>query len=455
MLIMHCVMRYISLLLANCLLLSSCASTILSSSATSKSQSTVVLFLVDGLSAQILKTSFDKNESPQTRKFFLSQQNKITLGRATFPSLTYPNIASILTAKKIGEQPVSSNHVVVDGETFNFESPSKHQLLNNIVNPISIFKALEDQGKTSASFSYVFGMTATHHMQVALREGIDYKNHDYKSLDGRLIENLERFLSERPNTKDWPEFIYVHLVGIDGLAHLFGPESREVQSHLKWLDQRLKQTYKILQQAEKTHSVISMLTSDHGFVQSDYFVDAENILEKIDRKMIVANESRFISLYSKDKASLSRALGTLLSNPGVEMAVVRNEKTVQFVSATQELAFQYGPSTCAGSDYSLAPISGITSAAIQYKCPSQLNATLPYPFLVEDASLFLNIPNHPDAIVIAKKNFSFTKDAKGNHGGPTPEEIFVPVLMRNSKIIGNDFLRTSDLLRGFFPKNGI
>src|SRR5689334_1081226 len=122
---------------------------------THSGERTVVLFLVDGLSVKTLQTAFRQSRLPHLRRFFLREKSAFAVGRAAFPSLTNPNIASILTASKIGEQPVTANQMLFpNGKVVNFELAKFHPLLRATVDPISVIGDLENAGKETASFSY-------------------------------------------------------------------------------------------------------------------------------------------------------------------------------------------------------------------------------------------------------------------------------------------------------------
>ncbi|MGZ3713609.1 MAG: alkaline phosphatase family protein, partial [Bdellovibrionota bacterium] len=360
--------------------------------------------------------------------------------------------SSILTTKPIGEQPITANKMVVNGETIDYESQLNRFGLWAAVDPLTVFEKLRKQGRTSASFSYVLGLNADDHVSVTLREGLEYQNNEYNKLDGRLLENLEEYLSTK-GSRDWPAFIYVHLVGVDGTAHLYGAHSKQTKNYLNWLDKRLKNTFDILSKAETRKRVTTILTADHGFVDSTKFADVEKVIREKDSSIIVANENRFLGLYLQpgaNRTEFERLLRHVRANPGVELIVERKNNRLRFSSQAQTLDFGYGPKVCTQARYSLAlkPLPGQKLAAESFKCPEELNPAIQsYPFLVEGLSRYLNSPNHPDAVVIAKPDTAFTKEYKGNHGGPTADETLVPVLLRNASLAGLAIPHTSDLLK--------
>ncbi|MGZ3693593.1 MAG: alkaline phosphatase family protein [Bdellovibrionota bacterium] len=435
------------------LILSGCAGGIqVESQPLPRSTRTVVLFLVDGLGAKILQAGISAGHMPNTRRFFLRNKAAFAQGQAAFPSLTYPNLSSVLTTLPVGDQPIAANRMVIDGKTINYESAFSHPDLERVLDPQTVFEKLNKEGRSSASFSYVLGQNATDHMAVGIREGLEYQNHEYRKLDARLLENMEEYLADKGDPAKWPAFIYVHLVGVDGTAHIYGSRSQQTQEYLAWLDQKLAPVFEQLRAGEKRKQVTTMLTADHGFVDTNRFVNLEKFIRDNNKSIKVTNESRFLGLYlhkGGSREDFETLLGRIRTVPGVELTVTRRENTLDFSTPNQSLAFAYGPAVCGTASYSLAPsVKGNSLAASVFKCPEEFNpAVQPYPFLVAGLSRYLNSANHPDAVVIAKPDTSFTKDHKGNHGGPTADEMLVPILLRNAEMHGEAFPHTSDLLK--------
>ena len=412
------------------------------------SRTTTVLFVVDGLGAKLLQAGFREGRLPNLREHFLGKARGFALARASFPTLTYPNLSSILTAQKVGEQPVIANHMVIErGEVLDFESHTDHGELRRQIEPRSVIARLKAQGRRTASFSYVLGMNADDHMEAGLGEGLEYTAHDYRSLDGRLLESMQAYLTDVPRAEAWPEFIYVHLVGIDGTAHRYGESTEQTAAYLAWLDARLGPVLRTLRAGEKQgHRVVSLFTADHGFVDPSAYSDAALLFRE--KGIIVTNESRYLGIHAREKTvKLRPTLARARSLAGVELTALREGDDFYLSSGNRQLRFRYGPATCAEETYSLSPVSvdGTPGAAA---CPSAFDSLVPpYPYLVANLATYLNARYHPDALVIAKPRYTFQTGSKGAHGGPTAEEVLVPLLTRNAHVAGERPMRTSDLLK--------
>lgn len=441
--IVHCAMRSMALLLLLSSCLSSCASGLHEARkpAARRSSRTVVLFLVDGLGAKILQKAMQQNRMPHTKRFFLRQGSGFALAQASFPTLTYPNIASILTARPVGEQPVLGNQVMLsNGKMRSYEDAKNHDALRALIDPQTVIGRLQEQGRESASFSYIFGMNADSHMSVGIQEGLEYKRHDYMSLDERLLTNLENFLDR--NSSEWPDFIYVHLIGVDAIAHAFGSTSRETMDYLRWLDGRLSPVLGSLARGERHRKVITMMTADHGFVDTKHYLSLKKKMLQADLDLEVTNESRFLALHLSERRNpleLGKALRIAREHKEVAFTVWRRGDELEIESAAEKFRFVIGPAAC-GQPISLASQAGIFQCATDFD-----EGGGEYPFLVSQLARYFSAPYHPDALVVAMPGVSFTRGSKASHGGPTADETLVPLLLRNASITGT--VRTSDLLK--------
>lgn len=448
--------KFAALLAGIFMVLTACASGLtVSGPASRASDRTVVLFVVDGLAASALRDALASGRMPATKEFFLRGQAGFTLARASFPTLTYPNLASILTARPVGAQPVISNHMLVGKDKLNFESHKDHDELRRRVDPISVIETLKQEGRSTASFSYVLGMNSPVHMEAGLEEGLNYTRQDFQSLDERLLLSLEDFLIDGRRPAEWPEFIYVHLVGVDGTAHHHGIQSKDTQDYLAWLDEQLVPVLRLLQRAERGgRAVTTLLTADHGFVDATRFVKLRSFVRKLDPKLTVLNESRFLSLHvpeGRRPQTLDPLLKKVRERGGVEFTALRTETALELRTRKQLLRFLYGPSVCSGRSYSLA-IDSLPGRPVpggpRFLCPDAFDQVVQtYPYLVENLATFLHAPHHPDALVIAAPGVSFGGGMPGAHGGPTPEEVMVPLLHRGMELPPSTApIRTSDLL---------
>ncbi|MES2856643.1 MAG: alkaline phosphatase family protein, partial [Bdellovibrionota bacterium] len=181
---------------------------------------TSIIFLVDGLSKTALDQAYQSGKISRISGYFPMPKGNFRLARATFPSLTFPNITSILTGESISTHPITGNKIVVGDDEVDFENVTSWPVLGRLVKERSIFYRLGENKESSVSFSYSFPRGATVHLEKNVDAGVYYTEGNYAAIDSNVIANLEGLLEQ----KSWPRFIFVHLIGVDALSHKHGPE---------------------------------------------------------------------------------------------------------------------------------------------------------------------------------------------------------------------------------------
>lgn len=399
-------------------------------------QRTVIFFLVDGFPLRTAKTQIEKGHLPEIQNYFLNK-SPLYQARVPFPSLTYPGISSLLTETPVHQHGVFGNTVVIDGAPLNFEVPSTYAKLNAMLEGKTIFSRLKEKNLFSVSFDYSFLSDATAHTRPTdSNVGLAILAEEYNIPDRRQLKGLENLLSNT-ETKKWPHFIFIHLVGLDFITHDYGPDSPQTVEYLRKLDSQLKPIFKLLKNAEtkKERQIISMMSSDHGFDEPIHQrLDFETAVRRQDRKIFVLNEGRYAGIYfpetytEKDRA---RFLRQWIENPNIDLVAVKEAQHVFIKSKTHELEFEYSPKTCKESSF------GISVSHQTVICPEELTVAtnnLFYPFFIQNLSFYFQAINRPDAIVIPKPGITFKEKIQGQHGGPTTNEVFVPLLMRGANL---------------------
>ncbi len=390
---------------------------------------TVVLFLVDGMSYDLVSHEMKNSKLPNFSQFFKA---KISKAHTTFPSLTFPAIASILTERPVDENGVYGNLILKDSEVLDLTYPSSYHRLNEMMKGHNIFSRLTNHHESTLSFDYGFGGEASVSIDgINIESGISVISKDYATLDQKMIDSLQALLSST-EPHQWPEFIFVHLVGVDFLSHDHGPDSTVVKEYLESLDQKLTKVFSILQSAGKQREIISLMTSDHGFDQkiSKVFL-LEEVIHKIDSKIKILNEGRYLALYfpeSWSEKKRSHFLDELLKKSEIDMTAELYKQNISIRSHTKKEKLTYNlEMKCTDDQFALQVNQG------QASCPNDLASGF-YPYFDSNIAHYFRVQGHPDAVVFSKSGVSFLAKDEGQHGGPTSEEVFVPLLARNAKL---------------------
>ncbi len=398
---------------------------------------TVVFFLIDGLPLQTLKAEIQQKRLPEIEKHFLGPGQQLMQAHSIFPSLTYPNIAGLLQERPVSLTGALGNTIIANKTVIRFESPLDRPKFSETMKGHNVFERLAESNRRSVSLDYGLGVGASVCSDLLdLKSGLAAQLLDYLYLDQKRIDSL-KILLEETKSNQWPEFIFVHLVGVDFLSHENGPRSEKVIDYLNSLDSSLKDLFQLLRKGESEgHEVVSMLSADHGFMpETLYRLNVEAIANSIDPKLKVFNEGRMAGLFSSEhlapgaQANWARSF---VQQPGIEIVSYRDGNRVRILSKKLDVSFEYQKTNlCPESSMAIA-VNG--SAAL---CPGQLELKyrkLFYPFFIENLAYYFQASKHPDLVLIPEPATAFNDTELGFHGGPSVEETIVPLLMRNASL---------------------
>lgn len=361
------------------------------------SGATTLVLLIDGLPVRTLKTLFSAGQLPHLQSFFLGDKKEFYQARPVLPSLTYPNLISLITEKSVDQHHIYGNKVFIGGQFFDFESPSTHRFLNKHIEGKSIFSRLKKKGLRTVAVGYNFWADTTSHTHPAdIEAAVHILDKEYLSVDSKLIASLQLLLDETSPEK-WPDFIFMHLIGLDFTSHDLGPDSPEAHLYLRKLDLMLGDLFLKLEKAEiqKRRKVVALLTSDHGF--------SLPVREIIDLKTELPSNSR---------------------------VAIQNEGRMA------SLIFPVGWNSDQKRSYfnRVATQNGIALKAARVGTEIIIEPAGAHPELRESLIQYFQNPDHPGMLIMAESGFGFTDDYKGFHGGPSTEEMTIPLLLRNGRL---------------------
>lgn len=395
----------------------------------------------------------DLNEKLKNQKSFkpgvspLGEANTY-IGITQFPSLTFPNISSILMHKPISQHWVAHNKLYFayendenrgQKEVLNLELPLGLKKLNKKIQNQTLFGELKAQGKHSVSFAHSIYADSDVHLGIDVETGIYFLSSEISLVDENTINAFSDFIKET-DYKNWPEFIFVHLTGYDSLAHEFGSQSTEAKTYIAKLDKKMKPIFEQLKMMdEKHHSITTILTSDHGFVDPKKRINLEKKLIHKQDDLVVLNEGRLLSVYFKNGASkteLEKFAQDIKSENGVGLVSYRHLNEVVVMSKDQKLNIFYRMHQCGESSYQIAiQFDGVNRS--EWFCPQVIDSYYQFKNYPQFFSLIANYfesSGHTDLLILADDNVNFSEKEIGVHGGLTSDELFIPILIKNGSI---------------------
>ncbi len=345
------------------------------------------VIVVDGFALTTYQRAMRSGLLPQLSRYFTAYK-----GEAVFPTLTYPNLSSIVTSSTPAQHPISANKILWQGEPRRFDHWKESGYLNPLLRGKTIFNHVAAGGGTSVSLSYVVSEGATVALKPDVKDWLAYDSDDYAYLDGKVADAFSE-LVDGP----LPDFTFVHFIGVDAFSHIYGPEDPRVYEQLRMLDQALGRVFHKLKRLESEGLKIRVaLTADHGFMTVKETADVDAILKRVCPGVTGFNQVRVETLYG----NVTRACLTGLSRlGGIETVLTKN-------------------------------LSGFKGGL-----PVAVSTLTDRPTLQKLKDFFASA-SAPDAVILAKagvgigEHGSFGKGKHlGDHGGLTAEELEVPVLL--------------------------
>ncbi|MBS3800667.1 MAG: alkaline phosphatase family protein [Thioalkalivibrio sp.] len=201
------------------------------------------------------------------------------------------------------------------------------------------------------------------------------------------LSELPARVAAHVNATPGPHFTYVYWSELDHLGHEYGPESPEVERHLKQLDLAYTAT---CAQIERPESVF-LTTADHGM---------RTMKRRFDLREHPAVQS---SLRHR-----------LTGEPRAALAHLHPGRHRDFIAA-MDAAF--------GADVTIVP-------AADWLAPGTLGDGPQHPELQERAGDYLLLPA-PEAYLVDPPADADGPHFRGAHGGLSPEERLIPLFLRN------------------------
>lgn len=364
--------------------------------------SQVVLLLVDGLGYNLL----NKQDNYLTR---INKKSGIKL-KTTFPSSTPPAVTSLMTGLTPKEHgllewnlyieelgiiletfPYKRADATIDDSVVSMKDPSF------LYDGITIFEKLAENSITS--YYFVAEPNQSSPYTKATSKGAIIKSFSsFSDLSHQLIEEINQN-SENGNSA----YYYVHWGEIDKAAHLNGPNSKEVKFEIDLLSNELEHNFFNKLSINARQNTALVLTSDHGHVSVEphhavYLNDYPQITHHFKRTstgvtILPSGGARSVFLSIEDKMV---------------------ETVVRFINTTlHEIA-----DAVVLDDYSIRKLFG---------------AGKPNPKFYSRVGNVLILPKAGQTVWY---KYTVNKELaeKGDHGGLSQDEMYIPCVVLRSDI---------------------
>lgn len=233
----------------------------------------------------------------------------------SYPSITFPNHYSIIT----GLYP--SHHGIVDNT---FYDPTRNEMYKigsetlkdgSWYGGLPLWGLAENQGVLAASLLWV----GSESNAGGTRPTYYYPYHEKFNGDdkARIVRNWLQIPEEKR-----PHFISLYFPEVDAAGHHFGPDSKETEEAVHFVDASIG---KLINELKPLNLPINFVfVSDHGMMKID-----QNYLAvpEIDRdKFVVVNSNTFVRITAKNEKDISELYVSLKKNASHDYKVVLDKR---------------------------------------------------------------------------------------------------------------------------------
>lgn len=389
--------------------------------------------LIDGMGTEGLRSAITANEIPNLAKFFrLSNRTPLPLARTAFPAETYSGVISFLTGKSVDQHGIIANKFFNDRGEVDLEDPNSRVALSIPLKEQSVYPAVHLAGGTSLGISAPFSLGATEVVGRRIVDGVRYLNRDYAGIDERSVDKLLEAL--RAEESPAPDFIFLHLVGYDGVSHAFGSSSESARRYLKKLDTMLGPLFRQITQ-KSSRPVHVILTADHGFRSN---LRLSGLAAELERKadIRVLPSARILQARGRKQriplSTLRKLAASISEYREVFQSVFLRAPGVIEVHGPGAIVRTYRklPGLCADQSPLIEEFRGRKMQRFVF-CESDtrlVSGVASRRYAIPKLLEFFNAPRPPEMLILASDNYYFVDHGKGHHGSTSSAEMLVPFL---------------------------
>jgi hypothetical protein len=307
----------------------------------------VILFIVDGVNADIFQEMLEAGELPNIQTYFVDRGIYIPRATTVTPSITYPCLTSLVTARTPGDHGIlginwfDRNQLIWrDYHTI----AQKNTLDGDYIAP-TIFEQFPNRSTYAVSLQPHRG--ATKFFENAWSNASAYAFSMWDQMDRTTLSRMGEVSQLARERGEWPAFTVFYLMSPDFNAYSHGLESDQYRKSLVHTDTQLGATLKMLDDAGVLDSVIIALTSDHGMVQVNRHFALEDFLRD-EMGLEVAPQKLWEKTTFETRLKTYRRYNTVLNCSGNRYAAIQLRAPGRVVEGEQQ--FESWPTRPTDSD---------------------------------------------------------------------------------------------------------
>jgi len=449
----------------------------------------IVLFYVDGLRQDVFEQMLAEGKLPRLKRTFIDRAAHVRSAVVSVPSVTYANSVTMMTGRWPSVHGVWANVWFDRYEllTHNYEDERDNADLDR-TSP-TLFELMPESMTAAIALPFTRGvelkLANTAH-DGGTQAGFAWAMGEEKTTDQLLAQKFYEIGEDAREIRAWPALIAIHLPAVDQTAHKFGSDGKEYRSAIENLDDCVGSALETFERGGMLEDMILVLVSDHGHHSTPRSLALDEFLRAaLDMPVLLncrddgatpyvprwehySKAHVVVTTCGEREASLHLRCGPswntrptleeilsfagsrgelpslLLEGPAIELVAVRAGKNeVQIWSrlghasivrsgSGSDADFSY--QLLAGEDplgYDQDPKLWSWVGAGAHGSREWLDATadLPRPDLVPQLVYAFDNPRSGDVVLFAAREWDFSPDYAGGHGGIEREEMIVPMYL--------------------------
>lgn len=227
-------------------------------------QRRVILFLVDGMRADLTQQMIEQGELPNIKKYLYDRGCHVENGVSVVPSITYAAISSIVTGCYPGHHDVMGNKWFdrVSGKYQNYMHIRSYQMVDQEIHATTLYEALDDKYTVTIQTAHRRGAARPYDNWMS--SGINYFFHLYEENDRLIAKRFEQISRCAAQNGRWPDFILAYFPGVDEIGHGYGANSKQYRHALINIDAQIGRICGAMESNGILDDYYLMLVSDHG-----------------------------------------------------------------------------------------------------------------------------------------------------------------------------------------------
>jgi hypothetical protein len=443
----------------------------------------VVLFICDGLGANVAEQGCREGWLPNIRRRFAEGGTQVEHATTCIPAITYGAIASLLTGTDTGTHTVVGNRWFDPEKAFfrNYATIEDYCDVNHDCEVPTLYELLRPAPSLNIQTAHHRGVT--HNIANWATSGVMWYFQDYTAVDKLTATSLAQVAQWANGHRQWPTLLTCYFPGADTVGHRRGVGSPQYRRAVEHLDHQIGRVCDWLEAQGLLDTTYLVLVADHGMIDvaPEGVLDLEHLVrdqwgrKATDRTyqdgpvawrrayfdrfdtVVAYHNGRGAFLYFRGPGGwrdrpTPEAVAAILTAPapeaqlwnipGVELvtylasdhdAVLRSARGRARIVAREEpagpaYAYQPDPDDVLGylDDPALAAFVSAGFHPSRQWLRATRNQALPdvVPHLIP----LLRARRAGEVVVFAKPGYSFTHE-RGGHGGIRREELRIPFML--------------------------